>query len=329
LKTAKVNTRPTVYQYNVDTCAYEPHKRSFFGYIAYGFFLVLTAGLFFVGLLFVHDYVVESEHERKLETENALLKKYTGILTSDLKEVEQTLGELEEKDKRLHKKFFTTELESSPAKTDAHAIILTGNTSDFRKQLRALESQSENVSRNAKDNDVVYAENLSLDQSKINELINLPVIPPVENLDPSTILSGYGMRINPFHKAVHHHPGIDIALPRGTNIIATASGIVKTVKRSDLQAGYGNFIEIDHGNNVITRYAHLETVAVRVGQKIDKGATIASSGNSGGSVAPHLHYEIIRNNANVDPVYYFISNVSPEDYSVIHTVSRSENQSLD
>ena len=329
LKTEKTNSRLIIYEYNVDTCAYVPRKRSFFNSLAYGFFLIITAGVFFIGLLFAHDYLVESKNEKALETENVLLTRYTKLLSTELKEVENTLDQLSAKDKRLHKKFFTTEPETSLVKDDPHATILSASTSSFRKHLEALQQQCGNIAHDATGSNERFAKSLSLDESQLNTLTILPVMPPVENLDPSTILSGFGMRINPFHKALHHHPGIDIALPRGTNVVATASGTVKTVKRSELQAGYGNYIEIDHGNEVVTRYSHLESIAVKAGQKILRGAIIGSSGNSGGSVAPHLHYEIIRNGINVDPIHYFISNVSAEDYAAMHVVSRSENQSLD
>lgn len=325
----KTNSRLTVYEYNVDTCAYEPRKRSYFNTLAYGFFVIITAGVFFIGLLFAHDYFVESKNEKALETENVLLKRYTKLLSTELKEVENTLDELSDKDKRLHKKFFTTEPETSVVEDDPHATILMASTSSFRKHLEALQRQSATVAHEATGSNVRFAKTLSLDNTQLNTLTVLPVMAPVENLDPSTILSGFGMRINPFHKALHHHPGIDIALPRGTNVIATASGTVKTVKRSELQAGYGNYIEIDHGNEVITRYSHLEDITVKAGQKILRGSIIGLSGNSGGSVAPHLHYEIIRNGINVDPIHYFISDVSAEDYATMHVVSRSENQSLD
>ena len=329
MKTAKTHSPVVVYQYNADTCAYEPHKRSFFNYVIYGFLLLLTAGSFLIGLLFVHDYLFESPNEKQLETENRLLKKYTGILSAELKQIENKLGHLEEKDKRLHKKFFTTEPSISSVEKDEHAILLTSGISDFCTHLNNLVNKSDKITESALSANAAFSQNLSLDKRKLTALINLPVITPIENFTPGTILSGFGTRINPFHKALHHHPGVDIAVPRGTNVIATASGVIKTAKRSDLQAGYGNYIEIDHGNGVSTRYAHLETLSVKAGQSVPKGALIGTSGNSGGSVAPHLHYEVIRNGENVDPVYYFISGVSPEDYAIIHTTSRSENQSLD
>jgi murein DD-endopeptidase MepM/ murein hydrolase activator NlpD len=112
-------------------------------------------------------------------------------------------------------------------------------------------------------------------------------------------------------------------------VLATAPGQIITARKSDLLAGYGNYIEIDHGNGFVTRYAHLEVLNVKAGQKVTKGFVIATTGNSGGSVAPHLHYEIIRNNKQVDPVRYLISGVNASQHDQFISMSQRENQSLD
>src|SRR5262249_14451322 len=98
---------------------------------------------------------------------------------------------------------------------------------------------------------------------------------------------------------------------------------------SDLQAGYGNFIEIDHGHGFTTRYAHLGEIKIRQGQRVKKGTAIATVGSTGGSIAPHLHYEVIRNGKQIDPVHFMIDGVTSHEYSVLRTISQKENQSLD
>ncbi|HEY0653514.1 MAG TPA: M23 family metallopeptidase, partial [Chryseosolibacter sp.] len=100
-------------------------------------------------------------------------------------------------------------------------------------------------------------------------------------------------------------------------------------KKSDLQAGYGTFIDIDHGHGFVTRYAHLETTAVRLGQRIRKGAVIGTVGSSGGSVAPHLHFEILRKGKPVDPIHFMIEGVTSQAYEVLKLTSHKQNQSLD
>ncbi|MDQ2657797.1 MAG: M23 family metallopeptidase, partial [Bacteroidota bacterium] len=141
--------------------------------------------------------------------------------------------------------------------------------------------------------------------------------------------SGFGMRVNPFHKGLYKHLGVDIAMPRGTPVLATATGKVVQLKRSDLQAGYGNYLEVDHGNGVVTRYAHLEDILVRFGARVTKGDTIGTVGTSGGSVAPHMHYEILRDGENVDPVHYMVQGLSATQHQLLTTMSHKQNQSLD
>ncbi|MCX2727802.1 peptidoglycan DD-metalloendopeptidase family protein [Thermomicrobium sp. 4228-Ro] len=94
------------------------------------------------------------------------------------------------------------------------------------------------------------------------------------------------------------HTGIDIAVPEGTPVRATASGTVRFVGNTD---GYGLRVEIDHGNGVTTLYAHLSAAAVAPGQRVERGQVIGRSGNTGASTGPHLHYEIRQNGRAIDP----------------------------
>ncbi len=86
---------------------------------------------------------------------------------------------------------------------------------------------------------------------------------------------------------------------------------------------------IDHGNGIVTRYAHLEDVHVRVGQRVSKGFTIGTVGMSGGAIAPHVHYEIIRNGIEVDPVPYMMEKLNSTEYSELQKLGNKKNQSLD
>jgi murein DD-endopeptidase MepM/ murein hydrolase activator NlpD len=157
----------------------------------------------------------------------------------------------------------------------------------------------------------------------------MPAYQPVQPWSADKVLSGFGTRVNPFHKGLYEHPGVDIGAPRGAAVNATAPGVVTEIKRSTVEAGYGNFIEIDHGHGFRTRYAHLEEIKVKLNQRIAKGAVIGTVGNSGGSIAPHLHYEIIRDGKNVDPVRYMIEGLSSLEHHQLTQVSKKHNQSLD
>lgn len=94
------------------------------------------------------------------------------------------------------------------------------------------------------------------------------------------------------------HTGIDIAVPEGTPVRATAAGTVRFVGNTD---GYGLRVEIDHGNGISTLYAHLSVADVVPGQRVERGQVIGKSGNTGASTGPHLHYEIRQNGQAIDP----------------------------
>jgi murein DD-endopeptidase MepM/ murein hydrolase activator NlpD len=120
--------------------------------------------------------------------------------------------------------------------------------------------------------------NLSLTDSHLKTISSMPLlVPTIRPWNTDNLLSGFGMRVNPFHKGLYEHPGVDIAMPRGTEVIATASGTVIEIRKSDVQAGYGNYIEIDHGNGFITRYAHLEDIHVKVPSERSQGVSVIAT----------------------------------------------------
>jgi murein DD-endopeptidase MepM/ murein hydrolase activator NlpD len=126
------------------------------------------------------------------------------------------------------------------------------------------------------------------------------------------------------------HEGIDFAATRGTEIYATGNGKVKTVKiNSELETGYGNYIEIDHGFGYVTKYAHLSKVNLKVGDVVNRGMVIGLVGSSGGSTAPHVHYEIIKDGVKFDPITYLMNGVNNHDYSKLIELASRENQSFD
>ena len=99
------------------------------------------------------------------------------------------------------------------------------------------------------------------------------------------------------------HEGIDVSAPMGSPIVAPAAGRVKRVAK---ERGYGNVLEIDHGNGIVTKYAHTQKILVKRGEKVTRGQVVAKVGNSGLSTGPHLHYEIHVNGRVVDPLSYVL-----------------------
>lgn len=113
--------------------------------------------------------------------------------------------------------------------------------------------------------------------------------------------SYYGMRDDPFTQQPAMHKGIDFAGTEGDQVIATAAGVVTW---SGERYGYGNLIEIDHGNGLVTRYGHNKELTASVGEVVTKGQQIALIGNTGRSTGAHVHYEIIKNGTQIDPLPY-------------------------
>jgi murein DD-endopeptidase MepM/ murein hydrolase activator NlpD len=129
----------------------------------------------------------------------------------------------------------------------------------------------------------------------------LPVTLPLANI---RVTSLYGMRVNPItHSGVEFHPGLDLGAPIGTPVYSTADGIVTFVgQRGD----YGNMVEVTHGLHYKTRSSHLNSIAVQVGQMVERNTIIGEVGNSGRSTGPHLYWEIWNKETKIDPVNFVL-----------------------
>lgn len=136
----------------------------------------------------------------------------------------------------------------------------------------------------------------------------LPLASPAPEND---ITSNFGNRLDPFFGRLALHAGIDFRAETGTRIRSTAAGTVTTAGAA---GGYGNMIEIDHGNGVSTRYAHLAAVLVAVGDRVKADQVIGKSGSTGRSTGPHLHYEVRLNGEAVDPIRFLRAGVKLASY---------------
>jgi murein DD-endopeptidase MepM/ murein hydrolase activator NlpD len=134
----------------------------------------------------------------------------------------------------------------------------------------------------------------------VERLSNTPSIMPTTGWLSSEFSRA---RFHPILHLTRPHEGIDLAAPYGTPVVAPAAGVVERVT---VQTGYGNVLEIDHGNGVETKYAHLSRIDVHVGQHVTRGQPIAAVGNSGLSTGPHLHYEVHVSGKVVDPLTYVL-----------------------
>lgn len=126
----------------------------------------------------------------------------------------------------------------------------------------------------------------------------LMAIPSRRPIKQARLGSLFGNRIDPFNKHLAFHSGVDFAQRIGTDVLAAAGGRVRFTGRN---AGYGNLLEIDHGNGLVTRYAHLSRFYVQVGDVVTPGQRVAAVGSTGRSTGPHLHFEVLHNGEFTDP----------------------------
>jgi murein DD-endopeptidase MepM/ murein hydrolase activator NlpD len=112
---------------------------------------------------------------------------------------------------------------------------------------------------------------------------------------------GEGFGVHGWHWGSGMHTGIDLDVPIGTHVHAAMAG---TVISAHWEGSYGNCIRIRHYNGVVTRYAHLSKIKVKVGQYVQAGQVIANSGNTGNTTGPHLHFEVIIHGTPVNPKYW-------------------------
>jgi murein DD-endopeptidase MepM/ murein hydrolase activator NlpD len=125
------------------------------------------------------------------------------------------------------------------------------------------------------------------------------------NPEPSPglrISSGFGLRSDPFRGISKRHEGVDLPGFAGSRVMATAAGVVRVAARVP---GYGNFVEIEHGNGIRTRYGHLARIRVAAGENVRARQVIGDLGSTGRSTGPHLHYEVRMHGVAVNPVDFF------------------------
>lgn len=132
---------------------------------------------------------------------------------------------------------------------------------------------------------------------------SLPLAKPIQ--DDHHLSSTFGRRVDPITKRWAIHRGLDFVGRYGTKIHATAPGTVTYAARN---GAYGNFVEIDHGYGVTTRYAHMKTLMVKEGDEVDKGDVVGLQGNTGRSTGSHLHYEVRFNRAALNPKKFIEAN---------------------
>jgi murein DD-endopeptidase MepM/ murein hydrolase activator NlpD len=169
----------------------------------------------------------------------------------------------------------------------APAVLRDVPMDELRDQLAALQASVEQRSDYL---NVVEAELIAAQVKRKME----PTNQPVDGYNGS----GYGWRIDPFNGRQAFHGGIDFNAPTGTAIVAAAGGVVIA---AEPHAGYGNMVMVDHGNDLVTRYAHASRILVKTGDIVRRNQKIAEVGSTGRSTGAHLHFEVHVKGVPVDP----------------------------
>jgi murein DD-endopeptidase MepM/ murein hydrolase activator NlpD len=283
-----------------------------------------AAVLYYIGFSIFFDTPIE--YQMKHETER--LRSEYEALTARYDTLMLVLENLSERDRGVFRSLFESDPYDFDAASKAERIATyeaffnrpTRHLKrDLRSRIHTMEQQMEEL------NDSY----LALDEA-IRETgrgcNNIPSIQPVINKQLSLLTTSYGMRIHPFYKTLTSHQGVDYAIPEGSRVFATADGRVKEIKRSSTS---GQTVIIDHGNGYETSYSHLSKISVVRNQQVRRGDIIALSGDTGLSLAPHLHYEVRLGGVRVDPIHYFFMELDPTEYERLTRIAQSGMQAFD
>lgn len=318
------------YTYNPITEKYEEYKTTWKTRLLIIFILSLVAGALGYTASTMVYYTFGTPEERVLNRELEYMRLQYKIMSDKLDNMELLVKEMQTHDDNIYRSIFGVEPIPTSVREAGH-----GGTNRYE----ALEgySHSEEIIEIAEKIDKfssqLYVQSKSFDEiyeiakTKEDMMKHVPAIMPVKRTTIYGISSHFGYRTDPFYKVNKMHSGIDFSGPKGSPIYATGDGVVeKTVKS---KTGYGNNIIINHGYGYKTRYAHLNSINVKKGDKIKRGQKIGTLGNTGKSSGPHLHYEVIKNNVPVNPINFFYNDLTPEMYDKIIELSKTPHQSMD
>lgn len=315
------------YYYDTETCRYEKMKTNYWEVLVNVLvFIVLSFICAFV-MLKSYAYFFDTQKEATVRKENEELKLSLEQVSQQVTTMNSNLMELRKKDNEVYRLIF----EAEPIKSKSDSVdmkqldVKSMKTSE--DLIEKIKIQIETLSNQLKIQKTSFEAIEVMAANKQKMLYCIPAIRPLKNHDINSLVSGFGWRIHPIYKVPKMHTGLDFSAKTGTPIYSTGDGVV-VVASNVTSEGYGNQVEINHGYGLRTKYAHMSKIKTRVGKTVKRGELIGYVGSTGTSVAPHLHYEVIKNGQKVDPINYFYNDVTPAEYQKMIEISSQENQSL-
>ncbi len=318
------------YYYNTNTLRYEklvtPLRVKLlrvFSFIA----AVAVAGFLFMQIAYRY---FPSANEKKLMQENQRIQDKFDLVQQEIQQMSKQLREIEKRDNEVYRSIF----EASPIPDSARTKMMEKQqeerliaTLTDRELNTSIINQIKNLRNRLFAQSVSFTSVENMVKNKEALLAATPAIQPVSNKDLSRLASGFGYRIDPVYKTTKFHGGLDFAAPQGSPVYATADGVVQLAGNTG--NGYGNHVVINHGFSYETLYGHMVRVKVRAGQKVRRGEVVGWVGSTGKSTGPHLHYEVHKNGRDINPVYYFYNDLTPEQFDRLLKIAATGNQSFD
>lgn len=309
------------YKFDKENLQFRESRRDIRPFLVRTAVFIILSFLGFILVYILYSLFFDTRVQSDLKLENRKIEEEYRMISGKMARLDSVIGDMKARDVEIYKSMFNT---APFDKDDIDSLI-------------ALFFPQDNRFRVPKDiNDAAVAaagitrrlDSLASVMTKAKDSLRfVPSIPPLKEMDPYQVSASIGMQINPYYKQHAMHEGLDILAAEGTEIIATADGTVTEVKRS--RGSEGNTVTITHGNDYTTCFKHVGDIMVRKGQKVERGQTVAKTGNSGISFVPHIHYEIRYRGEIVDPLYYMFQGISPEKFFETILVSLNSGQSLD
>lgn len=318
------------YRFNPDSLVFIKERASLrkklLKWLNYFLLSIVVSVIYYV----IFSFFFDTPQERGLQRENEELLVQLEVFNKRFDHIALVLDDIEQRDNNIYRTIF--EAEPVPSTYRQAGIGGVDRYADL-KGLPNAEIVAETAKRMDRLAKQIYVQSKSFDEvielaKRKEEMIAcIPAIQPISNKDLKRVASPFGVRMHPFYKVLKMHTGMDFTAPTGTEIYATGDGKVSAVVHS--ARGYGNTVIIDHGFGYKTLYAHQSQILVKTGQKVKRGEVIGLVGNTGMSMAPHLHYEVRKNDEPINPINFYFNDLTPEEYDKIIELAAQSGQSLD